>query len=60
MVQLSKKILLANKESVICGWNLINKISRKNKTKIIPVDSEHFSILELIRGGNVTEIKKFI
>ena len=38
----SKKILIANKESIICGWNLIKKTSLKYNTKIIPVDSEHF------------------
>jgi 1-deoxy-D-xylulose-5-phosphate reductoisomerase len=58
MIKLSKKILLANKESVICGWNLINKISKKHNTKIIPVDSEHFSIFELIKNRNISEIKK--
>jgi len=38
MTGLSSKILLANKESIICGWNLILKKSKKNKTKLIPID----------------------
>ena len=38
MVKLSKKILIANKESVICGWDLINKYKKKYKVKIFPVD----------------------
>ena len=54
----SKKILLANKESVICGWNLIKKTSIKNKTKIIPIDSEHFSILKLLEDGSDKNIDK--
>ena len=29
MTQLSKKILLANKESIICGWNLIRNAAKK-------------------------------
>ena len=37
----SKKILLANKESVICGWRILNKVLKKNRTKLIPIDSEH-------------------
>ena len=45
MVEVSKKVLIANKESIICGWDLISKNAKKNNTKIIPVDSEHFSIL---------------
>ena len=40
----TKKIAIANKESIICGWNLIKKELKKYKTKFIPVDSEHFSI----------------
>ena len=38
------KIAIANKEAIICGWNLISKELKKNKTQFIPVDSEHFSI----------------
>ena len=58
MISLSKKVLIANKESIICGWNLIEKAARKNKTNIIPVDSEHFSISELIKNHQIKEIKK--
>ena len=44
LIRYSKKIAIANKESIICGWNLINKELKKNKTQFIPVDSEHFSL----------------
>ena len=44
MIRYSKTIAIANKESIICGWNLIKKEINKNKTKFIPVDSEHFSV----------------
>ena len=40
----TRKIAIANKESIICGWNLINKELKKFDTKFVPVDSEHFSI----------------
>ena len=59
MTKISKKILIANKESVICGWNLLKKVSLTNKTEIVPVDSEHFSILQLLKDHNQSEIKKF-
>ena len=58
MTKSSKKLLIANKESVICGWNLICKAAKKNKTKIVPVDSEHFSILEIIKENKINDIKK--
>ncbi len=58
IIERSKKVLIANKESVICGWNLINKTAKKNKVKIIPVDSEHFSIMKLINSTNKKYIEK--
>ncbi len=58
IIKLTKKILIANKESIICGWDLIKKKAKKYKTKIGPIDSEHFSILELIKGHKVNEIEK--
>ena len=57
-IKLSKKILLANEESIVCGWKLIKKYSIKYKTKIIPIDSEHFSILELTKQYTNKEIEK--
>ena len=58
MIKISKKILIANKESIICGWNLLKKTSLKTKTKIIPIDSEHFSIFKLLESNSLNQIKK--
>jgi 1-deoxy-D-xylulose-5-phosphate reductoisomerase len=58
LIKASKKVLIANKESVICGWNLIKKTAQKHKTKIIPVDSEHFSIMKLMENKKINDIKK--
>ena len=44
IIKYTKILAIANKESIICGWNLIKKELNKSKTKLIPVDSEHFSI----------------
>ena len=44
IIKYTKTIAIANKESIICGWNLILKKIKKNKVNFIPVDSEHFSI----------------
>ena len=56
----SKKILLANKEAIICGWHLIKNLSKKNKTKIVPIDSEHFSISELTKDYKDKDIEKIL
>jgi len=57
-IKLSKKILLANKESIVCGWDLIKKNAIKHNTKLIPIDSEHFSISELTKQYSNNEIDK--
>jgi len=44
IIKYTKKIAIANKESIICGWNLIQRELHKYNTDFIPVDSEHFSI----------------
>ena len=52
IIKFSKTIAIANKESIICGWNLIQKNLKRYKTNFIPVDSEHFSIWSLLNGNN--------
>ena len=44
VIKHTKFIAIANKESIICGWNILDKELKKYQTKFIPVDSEHFSI----------------
>jgi 1-deoxy-D-xylulose-5-phosphate reductoisomerase len=56
--KISKKILLANKEAIICGWHLIKKNSIKYKTELIPIDSEHFSISTLLKNYSNEEVEK--
>ena len=56
--KISKKILLANKEAIICGWHLIKKNSIKYKTELVPIDSEHFSINTLLKNYSNDQIEK--
>ena len=58
IVKYSKNIAIANKESIICGWDLIKKNLKKFKSKFVPVDSEHFSIWSLINGSKSNYIEK--
>jgi 1-deoxy-D-xylulose-5-phosphate reductoisomerase len=57
IIKHTKQILLANKESIICGWNLIKKELKKYKTTYKPVDSEHFAINQLLKSINITLLK---
>jgi len=60
IVKHTKTIAIANKESIICGWCLINKQLQKHKTKFIPVDSEHFSIWSVIKDLNSSVVENII
>ena len=58
MIKYTKKIAIANKEPIICAWNLINKELEKYKTKFVPVDSEHFSIWFALKNISVESVEK--
>ena len=58
MIKSSKTILIANKESIICGWKLIKQVSKKFNTSIVPIDSEHFSLFQLLKNHKLKEIRK--
>jgi 1-deoxy-D-xylulose-5-phosphate reductoisomerase len=57
IIKFSKKILIANKESIICGWKFIYKELKKYNCSFTPIDSEHFSISNLIQNKNKNLIK---
>lgn len=59
-IKVSKTLAIANKESIICGWSILSNLIKKYKTKILPVDSEHFSIMELTKGVSNDEIAEII
>jgi len=59
IIKFTKKIAIANKESIICGWNLISKELKKNRTEFIPVDSEHFSFWYGTQNININNIENF-
>ncbi len=60
IIKKTKRIAIANKESIICGWGLIKRELKKNKTEFIPVDSEHFSIWSVIKDYDKSDIEKII
>ena len=57
IIKFSKKILIANKESIICGWKFILKELKKYHCHFSPIDSEHFSINSLIENKDINTIK---
>ena len=57
IIKHTKLIAIANKEAIICGWNIIKKKLKKFKTNFIPVDSEHFSIHYALKDNIINNIQ---
>ena len=57
IIKHTKTIAIANKEAIICGWNLIT-YNKNIKFFFIPVDSEHFSIWYAIKNISIRNINK--
>ena len=47
-----KKLLLANKESVVCGGELLMKTVRENRCELLPVDSEHNAVAQCLASAS--------
>ena len=57
LIKYTKKIAIANKESIVCGWSLIKRELKKYNTKFIPVDSEHFSIWYALKNHDIKNVE---
>lgn len=55
-----KKIALANKESYVMAGELINRLIKKYKTEIIPVDSEHSALFHLLHQMETKHVDSII
>jgi len=44
----ARVLAIANKESIVCGWPLLRATTAAHNTAIIPLDSEHNSLFQLI------------
>lgn len=53
-----KTLALANKEALVMAGDIIMKKAKKNKVKILPVDSEHSAVFQCIEAKNISEIKR--
>ena len=60
VIKISKTVAIANKETIVCGWEILSKLIKKYKTEILPVDSEHFSIMELTKNVSDDEVEEII
>ena len=55
-----KDIALANKETMVTGGTIVNRLARERNVKILPVDSEHSAIFQSLQGAPEGSLKKIL
>ena len=50
-VNTGKRVMLANKESLVLAGDLLINAAKKSGAELIPVDSEHSAIFQCLQGG---------
>ena len=58
--EMGKTIALANKESLVCSGSLITKLAEKSGSLILPIDSEHNAIHQVLDESNRSKVSKLI
>lgn len=59
-LQKGKSVALANKEALVAGGDLIMPLVRGEKSRLLPVDSEHSAIFQCLEGEKRQHLKKII
>jgi len=59
-IKKKKEIALASKEAIVMAGELVNRLCRQHKVKIIPIDSEHSAIFQCLNGRNPKDVKRII
>ena len=59
-IKLGRTILLANKETLVVGGEIITKLVKEYNSKLLPIDSEHSAIFQCLEGRKKEEVKKLI
>ncbi len=59
-IKAKKKILLANKETLVTSGSFIMPLAKENGVDILPVDSEHSAIFQCLQGAGDNKISKIL
>ena len=55
-----KRVAIANKESLVCGGDLVKEALRQGGGELLPVDSEQSAIFQCLENGRREEVEKLI
>lgn len=59
-IKAKKTIALANKETLVTGGEIVNRLALQNGVKILPVDSEHSAIFQSLQGAPEKSLRKIL
>src|SRR5436309_8180614 len=59
-LQSGKTVALANKESLVIGGELVMDLIKAEPERLVPVDSEHAALAQLLRGERKEDVKRVI
>ncbi|QTM04856.1 1-deoxy-D-xylulose-5-phosphate reductoisomerase [Brachyspira hyodysenteriae] len=59
-IKKGKTIALANKETLVVGGDIINQLLKEYKASLIPIDSEHSAIFQMLRHFPKESLSKVI
>ena len=59
-MQAGANVALANKESMVAAGPIMKKVSEEKGVKLLPVDSEHSAVSQVIRGEDKETLEKII
>ncbi len=59
-VKAGKDVALANKEILVMAGELFSAEVARRKVLLLPIDSEHSAIFQVLRGGRKSEIKRIV
>lgn len=59
-IRSGKDIALANKETLVTAGHIIMPLAREHGVRILPVDSEHSAIFQVLNGEDPKSIKKLL
>ena len=59
-IKAKKTIALANKETLVVAGEIIDRLAKRYKVDILPVDSEHSAIFQSLVGEDMTSVEKLL
>ncbi|HYW09784.1 MAG TPA: 1-deoxy-D-xylulose-5-phosphate reductoisomerase [Longimicrobium sp.] len=55
-----KRVAIANKETLVCGGELVMRAAREGGGELLPIDSEHSAILQCLAGVRSSEVRRLV